>query len=180
VTTVAGIQRVHIEAYKTWLAGRGGYRKNTQVSKTTIGMRMGHLSAFFNRIIEWDYPDAPARPPVFASDRPIKDKPLPRFLDDSATAKFMAAARQLPDPFGRLAIEILARTGMRKGELLGLTVDAVVQIGSAYWLRVSDRQTPQRPLHSAAPTVENGLPPESWRTSLRPRPVGRRSGFRRR
>ena len=151
VTTVAGIQRVHIEAYKSWLAGRGGYRKNTQVSKTTIGMRMGHLSAFFNRIIEWDYPDAPARPPVFASDRPIKDKPLPRFLDDAATAKFMAAARQLPDPFGRLAIEILARTGMRKGELLGLTVDAVVQIGSAYWLRVplgklhNDRYIPLHP-----------------------------------
>jgi len=27
VVTVAGITRVHIEAYKTWLAGRGGYRK---------------------------------------------------------------------------------------------------------------------------------------------------------
>jgi integrase len=151
VTTVAGIQRVHIEAYKRWLAGRGGYRKNTQVSKTTIGMRMGHLSAFFNRTIEWDYPDVPARPPVFASDRPIKDKPLPRFLDDAATAKFMAAVRQLTDPFGRLAIEILARTGMRKGELLGLTVDAVVQIGTAYWLRVplgklhNDRYIPLHP-----------------------------------
>ncbi len=56
-------------------AARGGYRKNTQASKTTIGMRMGHLSAFFNRIIEWDYPAAPARPPVFASDRPIKVRP---------------------------------------------------------------------------------------------------------
>jgi len=151
VRTVARIDRGHIEAYKTWLAARGGYRKNTQLSKTTIGMRMGHLSAFFNRIIEWDYPDAPARPPVFASDRPIKDKPLPRFLDDAATAKFMAAARQLPDPFGRLAIEILARTGMRKGELLGLTTDAVVQIGSAYWLRVplgklhNDRYIPLHP-----------------------------------
>ena len=149
--TVAGIGRTHIEAYKTWLAARGGYRKNTQLSKTTIGMRMGHLSAFFHRIIEWDYSDAPVRPPVFASDRPIKDKPLPRFLDDAATAKFIAAARQLPDPFGRLAIEILARTGMRKGELLGLTVDAVVQIGSAYWLRVplgklhNDRYIPRHP-----------------------------------
>ncbi|WP_328674847.1 tyrosine-type recombinase/integrase [Streptomyces sp. NBC_00328] len=31
---------------------------------------------------------------------------------------------------------MLARTGMRRSEMLGLTVDAVVQIGSAYWLRV--------------------------------------------
>lgn len=126
VTTVAGIDRARVEAYKMWLAARPGYRKNTQLSKTTIGMRMGHLSAFFNRIIEWDYPDAPARPPVFSSDRPIKDKPLPKFLDDPATAKFMAAARQLTDPFARMAVEVLARTGMRKGELLGLLGLALV------------------------------------------------------
>jgi integrase len=125
ITTVVGIARPQVEAYKPWLAARGGYRRNTQLSKTTIGMRMGHLSAFFHRIIEWDYPDTPTRSPVFSSDRPIKDKPLPRFLDDAATAKFMAAARDLDDPFGRLAIEILARTGMRKGELLGLTIDGV-------------------------------------------------------
>jgi hypothetical protein len=45
-------------------------------------MRMGHLRAFFERIAEWDYPDTRPRIPVFASDRPIKDRPLPRFLDD--------------------------------------------------------------------------------------------------
>jgi site-specific recombinase XerD len=151
VATVADIDRMHIEAYKTWLAARGGYRKNTQISKTTIGMRMCHLGAFFRRIIEWDYPDAPSRPPVYASDVPIKDKPLPRFLDDAANGKFMAAARQLTDEFGRLAIELLARTGMRKGELLGLTTDAIVQIGSAYWLRIpigklhNDRYVPLHP-----------------------------------
>jgi integrase len=87
---------------------------------------MGHLGAFFRRIIEWEYPDAPGRAPVYASDVPIKDKPLPKFLDDAANGKFMAAARQLTDEFGRLAIEVLARTGMRKGELLGLTTDAVI------------------------------------------------------
>jgi hypothetical protein len=88
---------------------------------------------------------------VFASDRPIKDRPLPRFLDDPSAAKLLAAARALPDAFDRLAVELLARTGMRKGELLGLTVDAVVQIGSAYWLRTpvgklhADRYIPLHP-----------------------------------
>jgi site-specific recombinase XerD len=111
----------------------------------------GHLRAFFERIAEWDYPDSPARIPVFASDRPVKDRPLPRFLDDPAAAKLLAAARALPDAFDRLAVELLARTGMRKGELLGLTVDAVVQIGSAYWLRTpvgklhADRYIPLHP-----------------------------------
>ncbi|EEN86468.1 tyrosine-type recombinase/integrase [Rhodococcus qingshengii] len=151
VVCVADIDRTHIEAYKTWLAARPGYRKNTNLSKTTIGMRMGHLSAFYQRIIEWDYPDIPARAPVYSSDRPIKDKPLPRFLDDGAAAKFLTAARNLPDEFGRLAIEMLSRTGMRKGELLDLTIDSVVQIGSAYWLRIpvgklhNDRYVPLHP-----------------------------------
>ena len=47
--------------------------------------------------------------------------------------------------------ELLARTGMRRSELLDLTVDAVVQIGSAYWLRIplgklhNDRYIPLHP-----------------------------------
>jgi integrase len=148
---VADITRAHIEAFKAWLAARPGYRHQRSLSKTTLGMRMGHLRAFFERIAEWDYPDTPSRIPVFASDRPIKDRPLPRFLDDPSAAKLLAAARALPDAFDRLAVELLARTGMRKGELLGLTVDAVVQIGSASWLRTpvgklhADRYIPLHP-----------------------------------
>ena len=48
-------------------------------------------------------------------------------------------------------MEFLARTGMRKGELVALTIDAVVQIGSAYWLRIpvgklhNDRYIPLHP-----------------------------------
>ncbi|MDP4013200.1 MAG: site-specific integrase [Candidatus Nanopelagicales bacterium] len=152
VTCVANISRQHIEAYRTWLVARPGYRRQPHLSKTTIGMRMGHLRGFFERIIEWGYDDIPHRIPVYSCDRPIKDTPLPRFLDDPTAAKFMAAARALPDPFDRLAIELLARTGMRKGELLALTIDAVVQIGSDYWLRTpvgklhNDRYIPLHPV----------------------------------
>ena len=73
---------------------------------------------------------------MFAGDLPLRDDPLPRFLDDAAAAKLLQTARNDPDPFVRLAVEFLARTGLRKGELLDLTVNAVVQIGSAYWLHV--------------------------------------------
>ena len=59
---------------------------------------MGNLRIFFERIIEWDCDDAPARNPVFASDRPLKDRPLPRFLDDPSAAKMLTAARALPTP----------------------------------------------------------------------------------
>ena len=84
-------------------------------------------------------------------DLPIIDKPLPRFLDDAAAAKLLRATRADPDPLSRLIVELLARTGIRRGELLALTVDAVVQIGSAYWLRIpigklhNDRYIPLHP-----------------------------------
>ena len=97
------------------------------------------------------YPNPPQRPLVFAGDLPIVDKPLPRFLDDAAAAKLLRAARADPDPLSRLIVELLARTGIRRSELLGLTVDAVVQIGSAFWLRIpvgklhNDRYIPLHP-----------------------------------
>jgi integrase len=88
---------------------------------------------------------------LFVGDYPRKDTPLPRFLDDATAAKLLAAARADTDLFTRLVIEILARTGLRRGELIGLKVNAIVQIGSAYWLRVplgkmrSDRYVPLHP-----------------------------------
>ena len=51
----------------------------------------------------------------------------------------------------RVAIEVLARTGMRVGELCGLEADAVTIIGDAHWLRVplgklhNDRYVPLHP-----------------------------------
>ncbi len=150
VRRVADIRREHVEAYKEQLADRPGYR-GKPLTKTTLGMRMGHLRTFFSRITEWGYDDSPARIPVYGSDRPRLDKPLPKFLDDAQAAAFMTAARALPDPLDRLIVTALARTGMRRGELLGLTVDAVVQIGTGYWLRTpvgklhTDRYIPLHP-----------------------------------
>ena len=88
---------------------------------------------------------------VFSGDLPLRDEPLPRFLDDGAFTKLLQATRADPDPFVRLAVEFLARTGLRKGEFLDLTVDSVVQIGAAYWLHVplgklrTDRYIPLHP-----------------------------------
>jgi len=63
----------------------------------------------------------------------------------------MAAARACPDPRDRLVIELLARTGMRAGELADLEADAVVLIGTGHWLRIplgklrNDRYVPLHP-----------------------------------
>ena len=38
---------------------------------------------------------------------------------------------------------------------MALTIDAIVQIGSAYWLRVPVGKLLARPLHPAAPTAQD-------------------------
>lgn len=148
---VADIDRYHLEAYKRHLAQRST-SEATVVSKLTRRQRLRTLRVFFERIIEWGYDDAPARNPLFHGDIPRRDEPLPRFLDDPTAAKFMRALADEPDPFRRLVVEILARTGMRVGELCALEADAVVQIGDGHWLRVpvgklhNDRYVPLHPV----------------------------------
>jgi site-specific recombinase XerD len=150
VRGVADLGRAQVEAYKTWLAERPAQRGGP-LHRHTIKDRLCALRGFFTRLLEWETVDAPARVPVMASDLPISDEPLPRFLDDGASTKLLQAARADEDPFVRLTVEFLARTGLRKGEYLALTVDAVVQIGSAYWLHVpvgklhTDRYIPLHP-----------------------------------
>lgn len=151
VTAVRDIERRHVEMYKTWLIDRTSTKTEKPLTRNTVGKRLGLLANFFERITEWGWTDVPARIPVFAGDKPIPEERLPRFIDDGAAAKLLIATRSDPDLFTRLSVEFLVRTGLRVGELLDLTVDAVVQIGSAYWLRVplgklhNDRYIPLHP-----------------------------------
>lgn len=151
-TSVAAIERRHIEAYKIALAARPGAGANTTVSSTTIRHNLGMARTFFERIIDWDYPDAPRRVPIFTGDLPKADEPTPKFLDDPTAAKFMAALATDPNRRRRLIVELLARTGMRAGEIGGLRDDAMYRLGDTYWLRIplgklhNDRSVPLHPL----------------------------------
>ncbi len=146
---MTAVTRSHFEDYKRWLARRPG-RRGT-LSPSTISGRVGLLRTFLVRIIEWGYDDAPARVPIFAGDFPDRDEPLPKFLDDPTAAKFMAALAADANPRRRLMVEILARTGIRSGELSGLDDDAMVLIGDTHWLRIpvgklhNDRYVPLLP-----------------------------------
>ena len=148
IEAVSQFRRDDIEDFKVWLAARPG-TKGT-ISVNTHRQRLRTLRAFFERIIEWDWPDAPVRNPILGSEIPKKPEPLPRFLDDRDAAKLMAAANQAPLK-DRLVVNLLARTGMRVGELCNLAADAVVVIGDGHWLRIplgklrNDRYVPLHP-----------------------------------
>jgi integrase len=184
VTCVAEIRRHHVEAYKIWMAQRPlkNHGKGQTLGRASIKNRLCGLSIFFERLAEWGSDDAPGSKLIFRGDLPILDEPLPRFLDDAAATKLLQAARRDDDPFVRLAVEMLARTGMRKGELIALTVDAVVQIGSAFWLRVpvgklhTDRYIPLHPQLKALLDDWLAKRPEGLRSKLlfidRGRPIG--------
>lgn len=164
--TVAGIGRHHIEAHKQWIAARPGRTKATW-SPTTIRMRLGLLRSFFERIIEWGYDDAPTRVPIYEGDLPKLDEALPKFLDDPTAAKFMAALAADPNQRRRLMVELLARTGMRAGELASLDADALVRLGDTHWLRIpvgklhNDRYVPLLPLLVELIVVWNATRPPS-------------------
>ncbi len=149
---VAGIGRHHIESYKLALAKRPGKDPGKPASVATIRHKLGMLRTFFERIIEWDYPDAPRKVPIFAGDIPKADEPLPRFLDDPTYAKFMATLAKDTNLRRRLIVELLARTGMRAGEIGGLRDDAVFRLGGEHWLRIpigklhNDRTVPLHPV----------------------------------
>ena len=134
LTGFVDVRRPHIEAFKLFFAAHLTVKGATP-ARNTIRQRFGMLRSFFDRIIEWDWPDAPARIPILPIDVPIADDPLPRFLDDAQAARLAAKAAVAP-PLDRLVIEVLSRTGMRVGELCGLADDAVFVMNGAPWLRV--------------------------------------------
>jgi site-specific recombinase XerD len=150
VTAVRDLRRAHIERYKRHLAQKPNLRGG-RLSKRTLAGELSTLRICLERLGEWDGEDAPARTLMFPGDVPKLDDPLPRFIDDGAAKKLIQAARATDDPFARLAVEFLARTGLRRGEFLDLKVDSVVQIGAAYWLHVplgklrTDRYIPLHP-----------------------------------
>jgi integrase len=149
-TSFAEVGRAQIEGFKTALAARLT-PKGTPPSVNHRRTRLGTLRTFFDRIIEWDWPDAPARCPIFVSDLPRPDEPLPKFLDDGDAARLARAIAAEPDPLRRLVLELLSKTGLRVGELCALETGAVVQIGEGWWLRVpvgklhNDRLVPLHP-----------------------------------
>jgi integrase len=151
VAGAADINRTHIEAFKLKLNSDVHQKTGEPLAVNTIRGRLQLLKVFFDRIIEWGLDDAPRRNPIIHGDIPKQPAPLPKFLDDGAMAKFMHHAHLEPVPIRKLCVLLLARTGMRVGELCALDADPVVEIGEHHWLHVpvgklrNDRYIPLHP-----------------------------------
>ena len=87
VACVADLRRRQIEAYKLHLAGRPSARGG-KLSRISLAEHLGALRACFERLTEWDGDDVPAAVLVFSGDLPLRDEPLPRFLDDGCPVSF--------------------------------------------------------------------------------------------
>jgi site-specific recombinase XerD len=151
VVGAADITRAHIEAFKLKLTTDVHPRTGQPLAVNTIRGRLQQVKVFFDRIVAWDLEDAPRRNPIIHGDVPPQPAPLPKFLDDAVMAKFMHHVHLEPVPIRKLCVLLLARTGMRVGELCALPADPVVRIGDHHWLHVpvgklrNDRYVPLHP-----------------------------------
>jgi integrase len=77
---------------------------------------------------------------------------LAQVFGGAAVGGVAAALATDPNERRRLTVELLARTGMRSGELAALESDAMVRIGDTHWLRIpvgklhNDRYVPLHPI----------------------------------
>jgi len=145
------INRHHIEAFKIACITDVHQHTGQPLAPATIRQRLRVLKVFFDRLIDWEFDDAPRRNPIIRGDIPPRTEPMPKFLDDDAMGRFMHQAENEPDPLRKLCVLLLARTGMRIGELCDLPANCVVRSGDTHWLHVpvgklrTDRHVPLHP-----------------------------------
>lgn len=140
VTSLRKLERRHVEAYLAWTATRacrGSHDRSKTVGPFVPAHAATTLRNFLDDITAWGWAEAPRRRLVFATDIPRQPDMLPRALAPDADRALMAAVGDLADPFARTAITILRHTGLRRGELLDLELDCLMDFGpSGTWVRV--------------------------------------------
>ena len=158
ITSVAGLQRHHIEAFLAWTSSRAS-RGSHDHTKTVGPFVHAHAAiavrGFLDDIWAWGWADAPGRRLIFDADIPRQPDTLPRALPPDIDAALMDAVAGLDDLFARVAITVLRHTGIRIGELLDLEVNHLVDYGAnGTWLRV-----PLGKLHNerSVPVDDNAL-----------------------
>ena len=147
---VAGIGRSHVEAFKFWQRAQPVSRRprwptqrfvdgSVRSACSSFGLSSGDGQTLHNACHS------------ISVTFPKRDESLPKFLDDGDYIKFMRALDQEPNVRRRLSVELLARTGMRVGELCELEANSVTIMAGHPWLRIpvgklhNDRFVPLHP-----------------------------------
>jgi integrase len=102
------------KAYRKDACTTRGRVKGRSVHPKTINLELGTLKAMFNLAMKWGYMDA--NPAKGVKPLRVIERKTPRFLTKDELAILLKNA---PPDF-RPVVEVLAHTGMRKGELANL------------------------------------------------------------
>ena len=150
-TSVAAVERRHVESFKVALAARTG-RRGTAVdhrrSATGSGCCAPSSSGSSTGTTPTPHDGSRCSPATCP-------KPTSRCRSSSTTPPPPSSWPPLavePNKRRRLIVELLARTGMRVGELGGLRDDAMYRLGDTWWLRIpvgklhNDRTVPLHPM----------------------------------
>ena len=141
LSSLAQLERAHLEAFLIYLptrGWRGAFKSAGQpISTATVHETLIGLRTFLEDLRAWGWREAPARPVLLATDIPRLPDTLPRALAPGIDHALMLAVEELEDPFARIGIRLLRRTGIRIGELLSLELSCVTDYGpQGFWLKV--------------------------------------------
>jgi|LSQX01.1.fsa_nt_gb integrase len=136
--TPDGLDRVtHIEPWLVALTRADNTKSGGVLSVAEQARRILAVANFCSDITEWDWPEAPSRKLLYASDTPRLPQPLPRFLPPAADQALTQALTDSPHRLAADALLLQRACGLRIGELLDLELDAVIDVpGAGSWLKV--------------------------------------------
>ncbi len=127
----------HIEPWMSALTRAENTKSGGVLSRAEQARRILAVANFLREITEWDWPEAPARTLMYASDNPRLPAPLPRFLPPDADRRLTHALQESTNRLPADALLLQRACGLRIGELLDLEMDAVIDVpGAGSWLKV--------------------------------------------
>lgn len=123
-TTVEGVRREHIEAYIGWLQAEAPGRDGPGQQAATVSITYRVLRRLFNWLVEEDELRVS---PMARMKAPKVFEKAPKVLTEAELSRLykVCAGRSFDDRRDAALVRLLAESGMRRGEVAGLTVDDV-------------------------------------------------------
>lgn len=119
---LADVTPALIAEYRDKLAG-GVTVRGSQRNPATVVRYMAALSVAYTQAVnEWGWIDAS---PMRKVKKPTESRGRVRFLSDEERARLLKACKESSNPYLYTVVVLALSTGMRQGEIMGLTWDVV-------------------------------------------------------